>query len=463
MAAKTAPAKTSISPSASDQEGPTPPSFLAPDLIVRGRLEGQGRVDIGGIVEGDIRVAQTVITPAGRVRATLEATDAVISGNLAGIIKARSVTFTDGCQFKGEIQYESLGCEPEASLEATFVPIVGGDARTHVAGAEAVTHPILPPAPAVPAAASSAPTARHTAQDTTASGTGARWRTAAAWLMVMAGAVAGGLLLVSPAAKDWRAGLMDSLRKNVASSGPAPTASGSVPAPQNGPAPAEATQDGEPAATDSPLLPAKKPAHPDTVEPPSAGTPTEGPKTEIPNAGAEQDTPAKAATPPATPAATAPASEAAKPAGAEAPTAPAAPPAEAKPAPTPPAAAPAKTKAPEPKAEEPPPAPPKAATGTVPKTEAETPAKEPEEPIAQEPPAAPKPVEDKPEPPQATDMPATTDAPKQGDAQEPPADPAPPEPRAATPAPAGEDSCVWKLQCDDATGRCVSVRECKSD
>lgn len=460
MAAKTAPAKTSASPSASAQEGPPPPSFLAPDLIVRGRLEGQGRVDIGGIVEGDIRVAQTVITPAGRVRATLEATDAVISGNLAGIIKARSVTFTDGCQFKGEIQYESLGCEPNASLEATFVPVVSGDARTYVAGAEAVTHPTLPPAPAVPAAAASTPTAGHAAQDTAANGPGARWRTAAAWLMVMVGAVAGGLLLVSPAAKDWRAGLMDSLRKNEASSSPAPTASGTAPAPQTGPAPAEASQDGAPAATDDPLLPAKKPARPDTAEPASAAPPSAGPNTQTPNAGAEQGTPAKTATPPAPPAATAPASDTAKPAGAEAPTAA---PDDAKPAPTPPATAPAKTKAPEPKAEEPPPAPAKAVSGTTSKTEAEGPAKAPAEPAAKESPVAPKPAEDKPEPPQATDTPKATEAPKQDDPQEPPAAPAPPQPRAATPVPAEEDSCVWKLQCDDVTGRCVSVRECKSD
>lgn len=122
------------------------PSFFAPDLQVTGRIVSTGDLEIEGEVDGIVDAIRLKVGPHGRLRATIEADDAVVSGNVAGIIKARGVTFTDGCRFTGEVQYEQLGMEPDAIVEGRLIPVIDGNARNHV-GQTTRTAPPLPSEP----------------------------------------------------------------------------------------------------------------------------------------------------------------------------------------------------------------------------------------------------------------------------------------------------------------------------
>jgi cytoskeletal protein CcmA (bactofilin family) len=449
MAATTAPASVSDAAKSGRPDAPAPPSYLAPDLIVRGRLDGEGTVEIDGVVEGEVTVGTAVIAAGGRVRATLDADDAVISGNLAGILKARSVTFTDGCHFEGEVQYERIGCEPDAELEAIFVPVIGGNARTHVPGTRALgdPRPVRAAAPQRPAAGADRRPGRS-------------WVAALGWVVLLAGGATLGAMVVSPMAQDWRASLLDAL--------PA------VPASRDRPSPPRATDETVPAAPD-----------------PGADTDTgTGTGTGRDEAGQARPTasppPAKPAAADQTPKTSSPApkeSGAATAPAASGPTATTPPPAEAKTAaPAAPQAGPGTTKT---KA-----APPAATTAEA-EAEADTDAvesgdgaktpplaagaktppssagAETDAPAAAPPAAAADPgPAPEPEPAataaEAADTPSPPAPATAGDAAaaDTPSPPAPSEPAAPAPASSAEDACAWRLQCDSLTGRCISVREC---
>ncbi len=113
--------------------GEAPPSYLAPDLMVRGRILCRGTVEIDCEMDGDIDANNLIIGPEGRCRATVVANDTVVSGTFEGLIKSRCVTFTDGCEFDGDVQYEALGMEPNADVRGAMFPVLDGNARTALA------------------------------------------------------------------------------------------------------------------------------------------------------------------------------------------------------------------------------------------------------------------------------------------------------------------------------------------
>lgn len=122
----------SLSPTASVPSSLRRGSYLAPDLVVRGRIQCSGVVEIDGAMQGDIQAETLVVGSQGRISAAIDANTAVVGGKVDGVLKSRAVTFAKGCDFNGEVQYEALGVEPEASVQGVLVPVVGSNARHHV-------------------------------------------------------------------------------------------------------------------------------------------------------------------------------------------------------------------------------------------------------------------------------------------------------------------------------------------
>lgn len=121
----------SLSPTASVPSSLRRGSYLAPDLVVRGRIQCSGVVEIDGAMQGDIQAETLVVGPQGRISAAIDANTALVGGKVDGVLKSRTVTFAQGCDFNGEVQYEALGVEPEASVQGVLVPVVGSNARHH--------------------------------------------------------------------------------------------------------------------------------------------------------------------------------------------------------------------------------------------------------------------------------------------------------------------------------------------
>ncbi|MGC2855041.1 bactofilin family protein [Novispirillum sp. DQ9] len=398
------------------------PSYLAPDLTVTGRIATTGDLEIDGRVDGIVDAKRLKVGPHGRVRASLGADDAVVSGNVVGVLKARGVTFTDGCRFEGEVQYEQLGMEPAAVVEGRMHPVISGNARTDIgqsvrtAPAQGRARPI-PDIPRPAAAAEPAPPGRHPLLTALIVG------------VILIAAAAIGALYISPAARDWREALVDSVRD-----GKAPAA---APAPETTAPPEPATTTTEPGPVvvkESPAPAASLPKpEPQKPEPPKA----EPPKPEPPKAEPQKPEPPKVEPPKAVP----PKAEPPK-AVSPAPAAVVPPVEERKPAPAPAPVAPAPEAVTEPKAPPPP-----AQT---------TPA-----------PAVPAAAVTPSLPPQAPATPAPATSAPAGK---------PPKPAAATPTPAAappaggtvrggakpeEEGCQWVKQCaPEDPERCVSVRRC---
>lgn len=121
-----------LSPTAPVPSAPRRGSYLAPDLVVRGRIQCSGVVEIDGAMQGDIQAETLVVGPQGRIAAAIDANMAVVGGKVDGVLKSRAVTFAQGCDFNGEVQYEALGVEPEARVQGVMVPVIGSNARHHV-------------------------------------------------------------------------------------------------------------------------------------------------------------------------------------------------------------------------------------------------------------------------------------------------------------------------------------------
>lgn len=377
-------------------------SYFGPDLVVRGHIKGQGALCVDGVVDGDISTNAVELGSTARVRASIEVENAVISGNMAGIIKARHVAFTDGCRFEGDVQYETLGIESDAMVEAVMHPVVNGDARTH-AGQKVVRkhleRPVARPLSAAIHGHSGVEPSSQAGEPSVRS-----WLKALAVLVIVAAVAVVGVRYVAPLLEDVRSALSTLVEQKRSPGTVEPADLTPVTAPLNlatdpplepqvAPAPVKPDPPVSAPAAPSPAKPAAPPDAPAVPVPPQAsGAGTDGKLMPV------AETPAPASGGPA--------------AGKEAPAAVTEPP-----------------KAPEPTPEI---TAPEAVSPVEPKAEA---------PAASSGPPVPTVGSEATDPPPAAD---TT-----------PAKPAPREQPAAT----SSDGCSWVLQCD-SDDKCVSVRQC---
>lgn len=149
-------ALTSTSPTARPAVPSAGRSYLAPDLIIRGHIRSEGVVEIDAAMQGEIQANGLIIGSKGRVRAAIEAEQAVIAGTVEGVLKSHSVTFANGCDFDGDVQYEAIGVEPNASVQGGMFPVLNASPRPQQqtltlvpsAGVGPCAEALSPPAPA---------------------------------------------------------------------------------------------------------------------------------------------------------------------------------------------------------------------------------------------------------------------------------------------------------------------------
>lgn len=171
-------------------------SYLAPDLTVRGRIETSGSVEMDCEFHGDVLARQAYVGPNGRVRARISAEEATVSGEMTGIVTARHAFFRDGCHFRGEVEYESLGTEPNAGVDARLVPVLTGSSSIAIPSVRDIpVQPAALPSASAPVSASAPPRINLSML---------------AFLggMIVAGVITG-ILVVNPTTRSWKDQLLE--------------------------------------------------------------------------------------------------------------------------------------------------------------------------------------------------------------------------------------------------------------
>ena len=93
-------------------------SHIAETMQLEGDLRSSGSVDVAGLVNGNLYVSDTVITEAGSVRGSIEATHIEINGHIEGKITADVVVVGKSAVIKGDIFFkQTLKTEEGADID----------------------------------------------------------------------------------------------------------------------------------------------------------------------------------------------------------------------------------------------------------------------------------------------------------------------------------------------------------
>ncbi|MGN6515567.1 MAG: bactofilin family protein [Rhizomicrobium sp.] len=85
-----------------------PPSHFEESLRVRGVVEAEGELTIGGTVIGRVAAIRLVIAAGGRVEGDVIAREVVIAGRLAGRVFAPTVTVEETAHIEGRLFHSTI-------------------------------------------------------------------------------------------------------------------------------------------------------------------------------------------------------------------------------------------------------------------------------------------------------------------------------------------------------------------
>jgi cytoskeletal protein CcmA (bactofilin family) len=85
-----------------------PPSYLSSGLRIRGVLEAECELTLGGTIVGRIAALKLVIAPGGRVEGDIVAREVVIGGFLKGRVFAPTVTVAETAHIEGRLFHHTI-------------------------------------------------------------------------------------------------------------------------------------------------------------------------------------------------------------------------------------------------------------------------------------------------------------------------------------------------------------------
>jgi len=101
------------------------PSIISAALVVIGRLESAGDIQIDGKVEGDVRGQGVRIGNSAVIKGTVTGELVELSGTLEGKIEARSAVLTKTARMSGDIIHQSLQIEEGSYFNGSSRPHYG--------------------------------------------------------------------------------------------------------------------------------------------------------------------------------------------------------------------------------------------------------------------------------------------------------------------------------------------------
>jgi len=94
-------------------------STIGSDVIVVGKVCGEGTIRVQGRVEGELRASTVIIADGAQVEGDVIAEDLTIGGRVKGTVHADRVKLTGTAMVQGDIFHRSLSIEENARFEGS--------------------------------------------------------------------------------------------------------------------------------------------------------------------------------------------------------------------------------------------------------------------------------------------------------------------------------------------------------
>jgi cytoskeletal protein CcmA (bactofilin family) len=105
-------------------------SVIAPDLLIKGGIEGRGEIQLQGKAWGDVKVERLMVGEAATLEGSVEAIVVEVRGHVTGSISARQVKLHPSAKVEGDITYDQLSIDNGAFFEGRCIKNKGDAAPT---------------------------------------------------------------------------------------------------------------------------------------------------------------------------------------------------------------------------------------------------------------------------------------------------------------------------------------------
>ena len=105
--------------------GASAASVIAPDLLIKGGIEGRGEIQLQGKAWGDVKVERLMVGEAATLEGSVEAVVVEVRGRVTGSISARQVKLHPSAKVEGDITYEQLSIDNGAFFEGRCIKSKG--------------------------------------------------------------------------------------------------------------------------------------------------------------------------------------------------------------------------------------------------------------------------------------------------------------------------------------------------
>ena len=92
-------------------------SLISADITGEGGVNGDGELQIDGVVRGDVRVGRLTIGETGHVEGSIHAEAVEVRGRVVGAVTAKSVRLYGTADIDGDITHEQLAMETGAFFQ----------------------------------------------------------------------------------------------------------------------------------------------------------------------------------------------------------------------------------------------------------------------------------------------------------------------------------------------------------
>ena len=106
-------------------------SYVGETLQIEGDLRTSGSLDIAGLINGNVYVADVTVTETGSIRGTVEAGKIEINGHIQGKITADAIIVAKNAVIKGDVYFKNtLKTEEGADIDGYIKRTNNGKANT---------------------------------------------------------------------------------------------------------------------------------------------------------------------------------------------------------------------------------------------------------------------------------------------------------------------------------------------
>jgi cytoskeletal protein CcmA (bactofilin family) len=127
---ETAPTLVEVETPAAQPRGPSSPSVLGSDLVIRGGIEGAAEVQLYGRTFGDVAVERLLVGESAELEGAVDAVVVEVRGRVIGPITARQVVLMPSARVEGDITYDVLHIQEGALIEGRCTRVKSRPAAT---------------------------------------------------------------------------------------------------------------------------------------------------------------------------------------------------------------------------------------------------------------------------------------------------------------------------------------------